>query len=102
VVVFLLADLLIVGSFLDGGGCFASIIIVVAGLCVRDSRSTVRRVVIFTFYATLDRKGLRVRKFNVDLVLGQARQLAVEMIGVFGFAHIKSRGKAANRGVALT
>jgi len=100
VIVFLLADLLVVGTFLDGGGCLASVI-AVAGLCVRDSRSTVGRVVIFTFYTTLDHKSLRVREFNVDLVLGQAGQLAVEMISVLGFTDIKSGGKAANGGVVL-
>jgi hypothetical protein len=84
----LLANLLAAGSLRHIGGWFVFFI-------------GVRWTLVFTFHMTFDHKSLWVGEFNVDLVLGQARKLTVEVVPVFGFTYIESRGEATHRGLFL-
>ena len=54
-------------------------------------------IVEFALRAALDHQGLVVGEFNVDILLGDARQFAVEIVGVITLAEVESRRERAER-----
>jgi len=51
----------------------------------------------FALRAALDHQGLVVGEFNVDILLGDARQFAVEIVGVITLAEVELRRERAER-----
>lgn len=55
-------------------------------------------VVEFALRAALDHQGLVVGEFNVDVLLRDAGQFAVKVVGVVALTEVEARGKRAERG----
>jgi hypothetical protein len=63
------------------------------------SQSSDRATTFFShgFCATANRKGVSVGEFDIDVLLRDARQLAVQFIGVLAFLHVKAWLEGAGR-----
>lgn len=88
----LLLNLLRIGGLVFNGG-----------LVVRGSLS-LRLVVVFTLDAALHDQGLVVGEFNVDVLLGNTRELAIEVVSFIGLADIEAgveRGSSARAAGAV-
>lgn len=70
---------------------------VVGGGVVLVALARLRRVVL-ALGAALDDEGLVVGELDLDVLLRDAGQLAVQVVGVSGLAHVKARGEAAQGG----
>ena len=79
----------------------------VAVLVVRLGHGLVSRLIVvvlrnvgsveFTLRSALDHQGLGVGEFDVDALLGNAGQFAVEMVAFFAFTDVKARSERAQR-----
>lgn len=91
--VVVLADLLVTG--LDHFGTLLLLLLVVRGLLGGLLGSS---GVVFALAAALDHESLVVGELNVNVLLGNAGKLAVQKVGIVGFANIKAGRKGAHRG----
>lgn len=60
------------------------------------------RGVVFALGAALDHKSLRVGELNVDVLLRDAREFTVEVVGIVGLADVEARSEGAHAGHLTT
>jgi len=93
VVLSLLGDFLLVGGLLDGFP--AIVVLVLDGSWLGRIASLGFRVgVVFADSAALDIQCLRVGEFDFNVLLSDAGEFAVEMVGVLGLADVEAGSEA--------
>ena len=60
------------------------------------------RGMVFALRAALNHEGLRVRELNVDVLLSNAREFTVEVVGIVGLTDVEARCEGAHAGHLAT